>query len=321
MFSIATVASSTRMPTASARPPSVMMLIVSPSAPSAMTDARIDSGIETAMITVLRQSPRKSRIIDRRQARGDQRLAQHALMAARTNSDWSNSCGDRAAPGGSDACARSMTSLDARHDVERGGGAGLVDAHQRAALAVGAHDVGLRREAVADVRDVAHVDRRAVDVLIGRSLSSAIVCGLPFISTAYSSEPIFAVPDGRIRFCALDRGRRCPRATDPWPAARLGSRSTEISRCLPPYGNGTAAPCTVASCVRMKLLPEVEQLLLGQRVARQAELQDRHGGGGVDARPAAASMPGGIVRINVCDDRRRSARAPSGCWRSAGRRP
>ena len=63
MFSIATVASSTRMPTASARPPSVMMLIVSPSALSTMIEARIDSGIETAMISVLRQLPRNSRII------------------------------------------------------------------------------------------------------------------------------------------------------------------------------------------------------------------------------------------------------------------
>ena len=63
MFSIATVASSTRMPTASARPPSVMMLIVSPSALSTMIDVRIDSGIDTAMITVLRQLPRNIRII------------------------------------------------------------------------------------------------------------------------------------------------------------------------------------------------------------------------------------------------------------------
>ena len=63
MFSISTVASSTRMPTASASPPSVMMLIVSPSADRMMSDIRIESGIETAMISVLRQLPRKSRII------------------------------------------------------------------------------------------------------------------------------------------------------------------------------------------------------------------------------------------------------------------
>ncbi len=63
MFSIVTVASSTRMPTASARPPSVMMLIVWPSSPSTITEARIDSGIDTAIMTVLRQLPKNSRII------------------------------------------------------------------------------------------------------------------------------------------------------------------------------------------------------------------------------------------------------------------
>ena len=63
MFSIVTVASSTRMPTASARPPRVMMLIVSPNADSSAIAARIDSGIEIAMIRVERQLPRNSRII------------------------------------------------------------------------------------------------------------------------------------------------------------------------------------------------------------------------------------------------------------------
>ncbi len=87
MFSISTVASSTRMPTASASPPSVMMLIVSPSALSVMIEIRIDSGIETAMISVLRQLPRNTRIIS---------AVRHAAMSAsrstpsidaRTNSD------------------------------------------------------------------------------------------------------------------------------------------------------------------------------------------------------------------------------------------
>ena len=63
MFSIVTVASSTRMPTASASPPSVMTLIVSPSRESAVTEARMASGIETVMIRVERQLPRNSRII------------------------------------------------------------------------------------------------------------------------------------------------------------------------------------------------------------------------------------------------------------------
>ena len=62
MFSMVTVASSTRMPTASASPPSVMMLSVSPSAEQ-MIAPRIESGIDTAMMTVERQLPRNSRII------------------------------------------------------------------------------------------------------------------------------------------------------------------------------------------------------------------------------------------------------------------
>ena len=76
MFSIVTVASSTRMPTASARPPSVMMLMVWPRKLSAMIDVRIDSGMETAMMMVLRQLPRKTRIISA--------VRQAAITASRT---------------------------------------------------------------------------------------------------------------------------------------------------------------------------------------------------------------------------------------------
>ena len=41
-----------------------MMLMVSPRALRQMIEVRIESGIETAMITVLRQLPRKIRIIN-----------------------------------------------------------------------------------------------------------------------------------------------------------------------------------------------------------------------------------------------------------------
>ena len=62
-FSISTVASSTRIPTASASPPNVMMLIVSPSEERTMIEERMESGIEMAIMTVLRQLPRNSKII------------------------------------------------------------------------------------------------------------------------------------------------------------------------------------------------------------------------------------------------------------------
>ena len=61
MFSIMTVASSTRMPTASARPPSVMTLMAWPSQDSTRIELRIDSGMEVATIRVERQLPTNSR--------------------------------------------------------------------------------------------------------------------------------------------------------------------------------------------------------------------------------------------------------------------
>jgi hypothetical protein len=63
MFSIATVASSTRMPTASASPPSVMTFRVWPSAHSTIAENRIDSGIEITTVSVERQLPRNIRIM------------------------------------------------------------------------------------------------------------------------------------------------------------------------------------------------------------------------------------------------------------------
>ncbi len=58
-----TVESSTRMPTASARPPSVIVLMVSPRKWSTTIDVRIESGIEIMTMRVDRHDPRNSRII------------------------------------------------------------------------------------------------------------------------------------------------------------------------------------------------------------------------------------------------------------------
>ena len=65
------------MPTDSARPPKVMMLMVSPSAARQATEARIDSGMEMVMISVLRQLPRNSRISKPGQRGGDDPFADH----------------------------------------------------------------------------------------------------------------------------------------------------------------------------------------------------------------------------------------------------
>ena len=63
LFSISTVASSTRMPTASASPPRVITFSDWCRIVSAMIEVSIDSGIEVMTIRVLRHDPRNSRII------------------------------------------------------------------------------------------------------------------------------------------------------------------------------------------------------------------------------------------------------------------
>ena len=79
MFSIVTIAWSTRMPTESARPPSVIRFSVSPSMNRTRIEARIESGIVRAMISVERQLPRKQQHHRRGQPGGEQRLEDHAL--------------------------------------------------------------------------------------------------------------------------------------------------------------------------------------------------------------------------------------------------
>ena len=137
MFSIVTVASSTRMPTASARPPSVMMLMVSPRKLSTMTEVRIESGIETAMIRVLRQLPRKSRII--------RPVRQAAMIASRITPLIAAAHEDRLVRERLDLQLRRQRGRHARQqprmpvdDVQGGGVARLEHGEQHAAPAVAA---------------------------------------------------------------------------------------------------------------------------------------------------------------------------------------
>ena len=164
MFSIVTVASSTRMPTASARPPSVITLMVWPSTDSAISEQSTASGIETVMIRVERQLPRKTRIMRPVSAAAMRPSRTTAVTEDFTKPDWSATylSVDAGRQGGLD---RRQARLDAGDDVERRGGADLQDRHQHALAAVELHDIGLRRRAVVDVGDVAHEDDGAVDHL------------------------------------------------------------------------------------------------------------------------------------------------------------
>ena len=88
-FSISTVASSTRIPTARAIPPSVITFSVCPSAASARTETRIESGIEMQMMIVLRQEPRNNRIIRPVKPAAIAASLITPEIAARTKIDWS----------------------------------------------------------------------------------------------------------------------------------------------------------------------------------------------------------------------------------------
>ena len=59
----------------------------------------------------------------------------------------------------------------------------------------------------------------------------------------------------------------------------LGSRSTMIWRVLPPQGNGTEAPCTVAKRVRMKFSPRSYRSCSVRPWPAEAELKNRHARG------------------------------------------
>ena len=204
MFSISTVASSTRMPTASARPPSVIMLSVWPSAENTMTDTRIESGIETTMTSVERQEPRNSRIISPVSAGGDHRLAQDAVeRRAHEHRLVEQRLDLRARAAGSPGCAAgrrargcTMSSVDASARLQHG--------QQRRAPAVDVHHRGLdRRSRRAPGRRRAGRPSPAPSCFTGMSFSVSKTSGDELVRTLYSVGPIFAVPAGRMTFCAL----------------------------------------------------------------------------------------------------------------------
>ncbi len=161
MFSIVTVASSTRMPTASARPPSVMMFSVSPNADR--IDDRAENRQRNRDGDDHRRAPAAEEQQDHQagQCGGDDAFLRHAadrvahedrLIADRLHFEV---VGHR-------RLHRLDHRLHAVDDIERRRRAAFQHGHQHRTSAVDVNDVGLHRAAVADVGDVAHIHHRAV---------------------------------------------------------------------------------------------------------------------------------------------------------------
>ena len=280
MFSMVTVASSTRMPTASARPPSVMTLMVWPSTDSAINEQSTASGIETVMIRVERQLPRKTRIINP--------VSVAAINPSRTTAatDDLTNCGlvpdeGQVDPGREGRFNRRQARLDAVDDVERGGGADLEDRHQNALAPVELNDIGLRRRAVVDVGDVAHEHDRPVDHLdrqiveVRDRLGRVVEVDSEFVGADFlRADRIDLVLQGE-RIADIDGGKivgaqRALVEIDLHLArgAAIGVRELRArhSRELWPD----------------KVLREIEQFRLRQRIAGQSQLDDRNARGVVD---------------------------------------
>ena len=161
MFSMVTVASSTRMPTASARPPRVMMLSVWPVAQSAdqrRQHRQRDRGGDDHGGAPASQEQQDHQAGQGRgddafaHHAGDRRLHEHRLIVEQVDLEGI----------GQLLLQQRQQVLDALHDVEGRGRAVLQHGDQHGAAAVDMHDVGLRRIAVAHMADVAHEDGGAV---------------------------------------------------------------------------------------------------------------------------------------------------------------
>src|SRR5205809_2022978 len=140
VFSISTVASSTRIPTASASPPSVITLSVSPRSDSVITETRMASGIDTTITSVERHEPRKRRIMIPVSAAAMTASRRTPCSDARTNTDSAKSgltsSGERRLDAGQGV-------LHALDDVEGRGGRGLQDRKHRREPAVDVDHVRL----------------------------------------------------------------------------------------------------------------------------------------------------------------------------------
>ena len=232
MFSMVTVASSTRMPTASARPPSVMMLMVSRSRPSRVIEVRIEKRNRNGDDHRAAPAAQEDQDHEAGEAGRNNRLANHAAHG-RSNKDrligqWLNfQLWRKRGLDPRKQLANAIDHIDGRSVT------GFEHGDQCAAAAIVAHDIGLRGESIAYLRDVAQVDGCAIEILIGRSFNSATVRGLALRSTSYSNWPILAVPDGSTIFCRFT-AETTSAVESPFDWRSCGFNATDTWRDFPP---------------------------------------------------------------------------------------
>ena len=229
-----TVASSTKIPTARAKPPRVMMLMVSPIACNTRIDEKIDRGMEMAIMVVIRQLPKNNKSIKAVKSAAIKASWITPFTAALTKIDWS---------------LKKLVSIPLGAKAITVGNFSLIPATTSKVDAPPflSTESNTPREpfwwtilvwGLNPSRTWATSRKKVVTpllVLIGIAFSPSIELGEPFRATVYSVSPIFAVPDGKIKFCAFTA---LIMSVEERPLAKrvLGSKSTETTLIFPPYG-------------------------------------------------------------------------------------
>ena len=249
MFSIVTVESSTRMPTASARPPSVMVLSVCPSAASTAIEVRIDSGMEIRTTTVERHEPRKTRIISPARAAAIKPSRSTPVMAPVTKTDWSNSR-STFMPLGAAAWMPGMAALTAL----------TTDKVEASPFLMIVKSTDALPSVCTTFCCTAQPSRTWATSLSSTVTPPTWRTGTPFSDASDLADesrltiiclaPILTSPEGSVRLWALTAVTTSLGVT---PFARMasGSRSTMICRNLPPYGVGSVRPGIGANACRI----------------------------------------------------------------------
>jgi len=184
LFSISTVASSTRMPTASASPPRVITLRDWFRILSMMMEVRIDRGIDVMTIRVLRQDPRNSRIMSavRQPAIAPSRTT--PVMVARTKTLWSKRKSTLRLGGRPARIWHQLPRLI--HNRQGRVAAVAQDGQQDGVAPVASDEVRLGIEPVVDEGDISDVHRGPVRVPDGILFRSSRFTGLLLVATSYS---------------------------------------------------------------------------------------------------------------------------------------
>jgi len=139
--------------------------------------------------------------------------------------------------------------------------------HQSAATAVLAHDVGLRRKAVAHICYITKIDCGIPNDLDRKVvLAQGLFVGLAFNRTSYSKGPILAVPDGKIRFCCWTAVRTSCGAS-PFDCHQPWIQIDHDLALLPAIKERDYGPRHCDQLGPQEILSEVVQLLLRESVS------------------------------------------------------